>query len=74
MYQVTIGIDSSGNTIIGAAECRTHEATSTERVYGAQIGHRVAALVGDQWLLCTPTVARRLGAVRTVRFPPARRR
>lgn len=61
-WRVTIGSTSSGAPIIGARACKEYGAVVTDKVFGAQLPHRVTARDGAGGVhICTPTEAHKKG-------------
>ena len=71
-FKIEIGVTSCGFCVIGAAACNQSrdELDDTEKVYGVQIPHRLAALTPAGWRIMTPTEARKKGYTEIKYFPP----
>ncbi len=69
-YRVWIWVSPTGATHIGAPP-KGRSVDDRERVFGSQIGHRVAALTSRGWRIMTPTAARNRG-LETKGFPGPR--
>jgi hypothetical protein len=63
-YRIEIGVSKSGFCTIGASSvnhlAKNDDLADSERVYGIQIGHRVAAKTEKGWLIMTPTDAKNM--------------
>jgi len=71
-YQMMIGADGNGATLIGARACREHDAVVRDYVYPSQLRHRVTARTVDGCIvIVTPTCARNLDLDVIARFPRA---
>lgn len=73
-YKIEIGVTINGITLIGAKAVKDaiDIIDDSERVYGIQIGHRVAAKTEKGWEIMTPTQAKNAGYTETRDFPSAR--